>query len=443
MTARQIYEAVLIEMNKVQAPSLLLEDFNYFFNKAISQYINKRYNIYDINQQTTDDLRVLKATAILPVHKSTKYYGDVESVIAENALYGATYEVNLPTDYLHILNCVCIFKVKKRIKCYDKDTYVQFGAYRLTSDLWAQIINNFYMKPSYKKPYYFIHNTNINNYTTISTNPYDESDMQETGFGSGTDASFTTLAGKFDEYFEQGGGKLVNKSIYNSYVNGGTWSITPDEFPLVERNGVLYVLCWQNNQFVEMEYKEAEIQVMDKIITLSNASNTKCVDGVLYINDRMAENRTIILSYPVLKEIGKKVIVKALPDFIYKQDVPTDILPAHKMPLVEKYEKFRYGNASNVRMEVRYGKDDSIFELVKVYVDYIKAPQFIRLTQEQIDLTEDTSQIMEYPDYVCHEIINELTHIVMENASDPRVQSHIPISQSIANPAQAQENSKK
>jgi hypothetical protein len=59
-----------------------------------------------------------------------------------------------------------------------------------------------------------------------------------------------------------------------------------------------------------------------------------------------------------------------------------------------------------------------------VYIDYIKAPQFIRLTQEQLDLTEDTSQMMEFPDYVCQEIINELVHLVMENASDQRLQTH-------------------
>lgn len=35
MTIREIYEGVLIEINKVQAPNLLLEDFNYFLNKAI------------------------------------------------------------------------------------------------------------------------------------------------------------------------------------------------------------------------------------------------------------------------------------------------------------------------------------------------------------------------------------------------------------------------
>ena len=89
-------------------------------------------------------------------------------------------------------------------------------------------------------------------------------------------------------------------------------------------------------------------------------------------------------------------------------------------------------------MEVRYGHDDTVFTLVKVFVDYIKTPQYIRLTQEQVNLTEDTSQIMEFPDYVCQEIINELTTLVMENTADPRLQTHIPVTQSIANPAQQQ-----
>jgi hypothetical protein len=34
MTLLQVFEAVLVEINKVKAPSLLLDDFNYFANKA-------------------------------------------------------------------------------------------------------------------------------------------------------------------------------------------------------------------------------------------------------------------------------------------------------------------------------------------------------------------------------------------------------------------------
>ena len=67
MTLRTLYDNLLIELNKVEAPSLLLEDFLYFANKAVQQYINKVYNRYDINQQSTDDLRTLKTTLKLDI----------------------------------------------------------------------------------------------------------------------------------------------------------------------------------------------------------------------------------------------------------------------------------------------------------------------------------------------------------------------------------------
>jgi hypothetical protein len=44
--------------------------------------------------------------------------------------------------------------------------------------------------------------------------------------------------------------------------------------------------------------------------------------------------------------------------------------------------------------------------------------------------------MLEYPDYVCQEIINELVHLIMENISDQRLQTHPVVSQSIANPTQ-------
>ena len=110
-----------------------------------------------------------------------------------------------------------------------------------------------------------------------------------------------------------------------------------------------------------------------------------------------------------------------------------------QVSLVEKPIALRAGNASNVRCEIRYGKDDSLFQLVEVQIDYVKCPQFIRLTQEQIDLTEDTSQIMEFPDYVNQEIINELVHLVMERVNDHRLGNNIQMTQSIARPTGQQQ----
>ena len=93
--------------------------------------------------------------------------------------------------------------------------------------------------------------------------------------------------------------------------------------------------------------------------------------------------------------------------------------------------------SSSVRLEVRYGKDSSLFSLNSILIDYLKTPQFIVLTEEQIDRTIDTSQVMEFPDYVIFEIINNLVMLILENTSNPRLQTNIPIQQSIA-PAQNQ-----
>lgn len=331
MTARQIYEGVLIELNKKNAPSLLLEDFNYFFNKTIYQYINKRYNIYDINQQTTDDLGRLKGEADLKPIKA-----DSTNNVTSKNFYGAVGEFNLPLDYYHLLNCICNFKVNKNFKCYKEGTYVQFPAERITSDAWPRVMKNLYMMPSYKRPYYYIHNINTN--TEIPTNP-NKGNTLETSNGTDMDG------------------------FYGITINDGN-----------------------------------SIKI----------SNDIAVDGGRGSN------------------LPRKMTVQG-----------------QEISLVEKKAGLRYGNPTNVRLEIRYGKDSSIFELDSIHVDYLKTPQYILLTEEQIDLNEDTSQIMEFPDYVCQEIINELVRVLMENSSDPRMQTFTVFNQSIADPTQATQTTKK
>lgn len=319
MTARQVFEAMLTELSKVNAPSLLLHEFNYYFNKAINQYINKRYSIYDTNQQTTDDLRVLKATAILDPEKTTAYGQDLNNMGAGlSKLFGGTWEVNLPDDYLHMLNCSCIYELNKDNRCYNKGDYVQFSATRLTADAWSIIQNDYYNRPLPERPYFYIHNVNTS--TELPTN-IESTDMYEE---------------------------------YNISTNG--------------ENNVNPV---GNSNF-------------SRTISLKNGNQSR------------------------------------------------------KISTVEKEIAQRYGNASKVRCEIRYGNDSSIYVLKKVLIDYIKAPQTIRLTKAQVDLTEDTSQIMEFPDYVCQEIINELVILVMQRTADPRLQTQQAVTQSIASPAQQQ-----
>ena len=251
MTTKQCFEACLIECNKVQAPALLLDDFNYLFNKAVQKYFNRRYALFETNQQVTDDLRALVKTRVLKPEAYTQREDQM----------GASYKVVLPEDYVHILNCTCEFKNLNK-KCSDGCSLIRQGAHKLDSNQWSQVITNYYMRPSIRQPYFFISNI--------------------------------------------------------------------DEPKLV-------------------------------------ASET----------------------------------------------------------LADKQAGTRYGNTYQPIMEIKCGVlDPNQYELNSVSVDYLRAPFYIKLKQKDLDDVEDTTKLLEFPDYVIYEIINELVASMLENAKDPRIQTY-------------------
>lgn len=419
MTARQVFEATLIELSKVNAPSLKLYEFNYLFNKAINQYINKVYNIYDINQQTTDDIRVLKSTAYLnPVKTSNNNNSIQQSLQGNNS---ANYEVALPQDYLHILNCTCIYYISKNISCYNAGDYIEIPALRLTADSWSGIITDVYNRPSPMRPYYYIHNVNKQN--DLPTNIYDSTN------DVGTDQYFNIqnnmyVAKPLQLYFEipENTNVAIPKSdvtiLYDALKTFFTRVNLPFDndnivvqYPIkfTEQDRRLYFDRGGTAYFVNININTSQIEVFPGDNVGSNRSYLQLI--------KMSESTS---------EFPRETSLK----------LPNN--PSINVDLVHKEAYLRASNPSKVRCEIRYGKDSSIYQLKQVVVDYIKSPQNIRLTQQQIDLTEDTSQIMEFPDYVNQEIINELVHLVMERENNPRLSNHIQMTQSIVRPTQQQ-----
>lgn len=59
---------------------------------------------------------------------------------------------------------------------------------------------------------------------------------------------------------------------------------------------------------------------------------------------------------------------------------------------------------------------------------------YVSMTQDQVLDAIDNTQVLEFPDYICYEIINICVRLLLENASDPRLQTNIPINQTIAVP---------
>jgi hypothetical protein len=131
-------------------------------NKAIQKYINKRYNFFEMNQQLTDDLRVLlKSSKALEVSEEevTKSDGKKEMEPIISNIDGAP-QYDLPGDYMHILNCICKFEKTSNSTCSNtkEKQYEAIPASKLDTASWPHTIENYYMKPSRKRPYYYIIN---------------------------------------------------------------------------------------------------------------------------------------------------------------------------------------------------------------------------------------------------------------------------------------------
>ena len=397
MTSKQIYEATAIELSKVQAPALKLYEFNYFFNQAIRQFVNKIYNVYDINQQTTDDLRVLKSTATLVPKKA-----DDTGNSAIDYLRKGTYFVDMPSDYLHLLNCICLFGVNKRKECWDKGDVMVVGATKLNADSWSSIIDDVYNRPTKKRPYYYIHNQN-----DVYMDEYNVLTNRNSELPTNINSDNATIPS---------GNATDRLHLTTSYA---LW---------------MSVLAAAEKVSKEEDSNKQDVLDAASLVAGENEEIIKVIDTVSSDEDIKDASD----AYTALLNISKIATISPNFDRTFNFDINGDdaiTTPDEVFSTIEKPAGSRHANSSRVKVEIRCGRDKSnIFSLSAVQIDYVKAPQFIRLTQEQLDSDEDISQVMEFPDYVNQEIVNELVNLVMRKTNDPSLQAHMQMTQSIARP---------
>jgi len=267
MTVKQAFNYILTELNKVKAPSLLLDDFVYFWNKATLQYVNLEYNSYNTNQQKSDNLSSLMQTYVATGNDILPIGADYNN----SAAYVGTSVINLSVNYNHLLNCIIEFAPITPNVCPSNGNLV-YGAKRLTEDMYPTAIRNYYFKPSVKNPYYFIH--------------------------------------------------TVDKPTFN---------------------------------------------------------------------------------------VGSR----------------------NTSPISTGY-----------RMEIRFGQDSTLYTIENIFIDYVRVPTFVKLSQDDLDDIIDNSDILEFSDYVCQEIINRCVFLILENQSNPRMNSNLPVNQTIFNTSSQQQSKK-
>lgn len=149
-TARQVYINVLTELVKEEAPTLYLEDYLYYFNKAISEYMKARYELFETNQQLADDMRAWKKSFKAPYLEIP-----ISSIFKTVTVGGVSKKVD---TYRHLLNCIINVSIDRPItKCDQRPgTTVAYKVTRMSSEIKAGLLGNKYLEAKFYRPYFEI-----------------------------------------------------------------------------------------------------------------------------------------------------------------------------------------------------------------------------------------------------------------------------------------------
>jgi hypothetical protein len=166
MTERGAYEAILTELRKNKAPHVHLEDFIYFMNKGIQEFINEEYGRFETTQQTSDALNSItswcnfKFNYTNPVNPSVAVTGNTLLVTApviflKGDRYNSKFvQVNLPNDYLHLLNCVTDVKTLFNYSCFGAGYMHSFGSKKLNADSASGVMGNAWLRPDFNRTFF-------------------------------------------------------------------------------------------------------------------------------------------------------------------------------------------------------------------------------------------------------------------------------------------------
>jgi hypothetical protein len=163
MTTKESYEYGLMEIRKAKAPSIHLEDWNYWWNKGKQEYCNERYNLFATTQQLTDDLAALTTSAVITLTQTGLTYtgaytgGSVEPSVAVSTgkKYGSDfYRFKTPDNYWHMLGSHVTTFTRIPYKCYPAGSETNYPSKRLTANIANGIMNNSFLRPDFKRPYH-------------------------------------------------------------------------------------------------------------------------------------------------------------------------------------------------------------------------------------------------------------------------------------------------
>jgi hypothetical protein len=144
MTALDAYRDLLIELDKYESPSFSVRDFNYFWNSAVNEFVDKKLAVGpDVIQHSHDDLAVLLSDP------TSLEFGEVETPQVLSAV-----QAYLPEFYRNILGLKIVLKFTVAAGKYAKDVKLTVYPRKQRSNREGYIRKNSYQDAKEEDAWY-------------------------------------------------------------------------------------------------------------------------------------------------------------------------------------------------------------------------------------------------------------------------------------------------
>lgn len=156
MNALGAYRGVLKELDKHESPTFSVDDFNWFFNESVDQYLTKNYEQGDVFEKELDDISVV-----------------IKDDISLTIDMGDSTLFSKPADYRHLLYMNVTAKANANYRRWKKDDQVTFVIRRQRTNRRGYQEDNAYDAPSEDNPQYRVSNEKLKvligaNFTPLS-----------------------------------------------------------------------------------------------------------------------------------------------------------------------------------------------------------------------------------------------------------------------------------
>ncbi len=394
MTIREVWENVLIDINKKKAPAMYVEDFNYFLRTAIQDHMNTLYALYETTQQLDDDLQNLLRHIIIDTNSDMPFPFNISNLdgtpfISFNNTFdmvntsGAT---SFPTHYVSSLNGA-----------------TNYSRYSDSTSIGNIIGNNIfrYIGNAY---------TVLNQLIVEGLNDGDIIKIE--GLLGIEDYRRLNNTNNLDFGFELGSpGEQI--MIRTQSVPGVPLIIFPPTITVADNLSFKY----DANRKMFIQLTGASTVVLDENRIMIESPNDYW--HLLELATRIQVRNNIECDNWRNKSYGTKRLTANRYTAIRQNSF---LKPKYKRP----YHKL-HNNLKSVypKFEVIYSdeSENNLVQLNEIEMIYLKEPKRYELTEEDL-VGDDNTESLEFQRYINEEIVSKVVKLILENNGNPRQQTY-------------------